>query len=86
VQPSKHGPTAYDAKPVHERFTHFCADEVKQLRLLTVGRRLEQGATYIDLLITDRTLKAKVRTVLWMDCRTGNAQKARSYSAREGHL
>jgi hypothetical protein len=80
----KHGQTVYTAKPVHERFPHFRADELKQLRLLTVGRRLEQGATYIDLLT--RTLKAKVRTVLWIDCCTGNTQKTRSYSARGGHL
>jgi hypothetical protein len=34
---------------VHERFKHFSDDELKQLRLLPVGSRLEQGATYIDL-------------------------------------
>lgn len=49
VQPSKHGPTAYDVKPVHNRFKQFSDTELKQLRLLPVGSRLEQGATYIDL-------------------------------------
>jgi hypothetical protein len=49
AQPSKQGPTAYDAKPVHERFKQFSDDELKQLRLLPVGSRLEQGATYVDL-------------------------------------
>jgi hypothetical protein len=34
---------------VHERFKQFSDDELKQLRLLPVGSRLEQGATYIDL-------------------------------------
>jgi hypothetical protein len=49
AQPAKHGATAYDVKPVHERFKHFSDDELKQLRILPVGSRLEQGATYIDL-------------------------------------
>jgi hypothetical protein len=49
AQPAKHGPTAYDAKPVHERLKHFSDDELKQLRLLPVGSRLEQGAMYLDL-------------------------------------
>lgn len=49
AQPSKQGPTAYDVKPVHERFKQFSDDELKQLRLLPVGSRFEQGATYIDL-------------------------------------
>ena len=49
AQPSKAGPTAYDVKPVHKRFKQFSDDELKQLRLLPVGSRLEQGATYIDL-------------------------------------
>jgi hypothetical protein len=49
AQPSKHAPTAYDLKPVHERFKSFADDELKQLRVLPVGSRLEQGATYIDL-------------------------------------
>jgi hypothetical protein len=48
VQPSKHGPTAYEIKPVHERFKHCSDAELKQLRLLPVGSRLERGATYID--------------------------------------
>jgi hypothetical protein len=49
AQPAKHGRTAYDVKPVHDRFKHFSDDELKQLRILPVGSRLEQGATYIDL-------------------------------------
>jgi hypothetical protein len=43
------GPTAYDVKPVHKRFKHFSDDELKQLRILPLSSRLEQGATYIDL-------------------------------------
>ncbi len=49
AQPAKHGPTAYDVKPVHERLKQFSDDELKQLRILPTGSRLEQGATYIDL-------------------------------------
>jgi hypothetical protein len=49
AQPAKQRPTAYDVKPVHERFKHFSDDELKQLRVLPPGNRLEQGATYIDL-------------------------------------
>jgi hypothetical protein len=49
TQPAKHGSTAYDVKPAHERFKRFSADELKQLRILPIGSRLEQGATYIDL-------------------------------------
>jgi hypothetical protein len=41
AQPSKQGPTAYDVKPVHECFKQFSDDELKQLRLLPVGSRLE---------------------------------------------
>lgn len=49
AQAAKQGPTAYDVKPVHERLKHFSDDELKQLRILPPGNRLEQGATYIDL-------------------------------------
>lgn len=49
ADPAKHGPTAYDVKPVHGRLKRFSDDELKQLRLLPAGSRLEQGATYIDL-------------------------------------
>jgi hypothetical protein len=49
AQPAKHGRTAYDVKPVHERFKHFSDEELKQLRILPIGSRLEQGARYIDL-------------------------------------
>jgi hypothetical protein len=49
AQPAQQGPTAYDVKPVHERFKHLSDEELKQLRLLPAGSRLEQGATYLDL-------------------------------------
>jgi hypothetical protein len=43
------GRTAYDVKPVHKRLRQFSDDELKQLRILPVDSRLEQGATYIDI-------------------------------------
>jgi hypothetical protein len=49
AQPGKQGPTAYDVKPVHERLKQFSDGELRQLRLLPTGSRLEQGATYVDL-------------------------------------
>src|SRR5688572_18109787 len=49
AQPAKQGPTAYDVKAVPERLKHFSDGELKQLRILPPGSRLEQGATYIDL-------------------------------------
>lgn len=43
-------PTAYDVKEVH-RTLHddFQDDELKQIPILQMGQRLQQGATYIDL-------------------------------------
>jgi hypothetical protein len=49
AQPAKQGRTAYDVKPVHKRLKQFSDEELKQLRILPVGSRLEQGATYIDI-------------------------------------
>jgi hypothetical protein len=49
AQPAKQGRTAYEVKPVHKRLKQFSDDELKQLRILPVGSRLEQGATYIDI-------------------------------------
>jgi hypothetical protein len=43
AQAAKQGPTAYDVKPVHERLKRFSDDELKQLRILPPGNRLEQG-------------------------------------------
>jgi hypothetical protein len=49
AQPAKQGPTAYDVKAVHKRLKQFTDDELKQLRILPTGSRLEQGATSSDL-------------------------------------
>lgn len=42
-------PTAYDAKQLHRALAELDDDELKQIPILPVGERLEQGATYIDL-------------------------------------
>ena len=49
TQAAKTAPTAYDVKPVHPRLQGFADDDLKQIRLLPAGSRLEQGAMYLDL-------------------------------------
>lgn len=41
---------AADRKEWHEKFPQFANDELKQLLIVPQGTRLEQGATYYDLL------------------------------------
>jgi hypothetical protein len=42
--------TAYDVKEVHDRLHRFTDDDLKRIPLVPGGARLEQGATYFDLL------------------------------------
>jgi hypothetical protein len=42
-------PTAYDIKELHRQMEGYTDDELKQIRVLPQGSRLEQGAKYIDL-------------------------------------
>lgn len=42
-------PSAYDFKNLHRAFSGLRDDELKQIPVLPVGSRLQQGATYIDL-------------------------------------
>jgi hypothetical protein len=42
--------SAYDVKDVHRRLTGFTDDELKQIPVVATGARLQQGATYLDLL------------------------------------
>lgn len=42
-------PTAYDAKQLHRVLAGLADDELKQIPILPVGTRLQQGATYLDL-------------------------------------
>ena len=44
---------AYDIKDLHNRLQGYTDDELKQISILPVGARLEQGATYIDLRADD---------------------------------
>ncbi|HWQ32019.1 MAG TPA: hypothetical protein VNQ79_03980 [Blastocatellia bacterium] len=41
--------TVYDIKELHRRMHDFGDAELRQIRILPVGSRLQQGATYIDL-------------------------------------
>lgn len=49
AQESKDAPTAYDHKEVHRRLRDMTDDNLKQIRVIETGTRLQQGATYIDL-------------------------------------
>ena len=54
VHPEKSSRTAYDIKPLHSRLQHLLDDDLKQIRVLPEGARLQQGATYVDLNDLDR--------------------------------
>src|SRR5438045_3455941 len=54
TQPSKNAPTARDIKQAHRWLNNLKDDDLKQIRILPEGTRLEQGATYIDLKDLDR--------------------------------
>lgn len=47
--PEKSARTARDIKELHWRMRDLHDDDLAQIRVLPVGSRLEQGATYIDL-------------------------------------
>jgi hypothetical protein len=47
--PEDRARTAYDIKAVHRKFDHLLDADLKQIRVLPAGSRLEQGATYFDL-------------------------------------
>jgi hypothetical protein len=42
-------PTAHELKAAHRQFSDLSDDELKRIRILPAGTRLEQGATYFDL-------------------------------------
>lgn len=42
-------PTAYEVKAAHRQLSNFSDEELKRIRILPAGTRLEQGATYVDL-------------------------------------
>ena len=45
----KSAPSAETLKELHEMLPQFTNDELKQIPVLPVGVRLQQGATYLDL-------------------------------------
>ncbi|MDF5711478.1 MAG: hypothetical protein PUP90_28325 [Nostoc sp. S4] len=49
THPEKAGLNAYEIKELHDKLPEYTHEELKQITLLPVGSRLEQGAKYIDL-------------------------------------
>jgi hypothetical protein len=54
THPEKDAPNAYEIKELHSQLEGFTSDELKQIPVLPSGSRLEQGATYIDLIDPER--------------------------------
>jgi hypothetical protein len=52
--PEKAALSAYDVKELHQHLKEFTNDELRQITLLPHGSRLEQNATYLDLMDEDR--------------------------------
>jgi len=46
---AKAAPTAYDVKQAHQLLANLTDDNLRQIRLLAEGERLQQGASYLDL-------------------------------------
>lgn|SRR5579872_5359349 len=45
----EYGLSAYDVKELHAKLADLTDDELKNITIVPVGSRLEQGATYLDL-------------------------------------
>src|SRR5690349_4684797 len=43
------GRTAYDLKQVHQQLSNLTDDNLRLIRVVPEGERLQQGATYVDL-------------------------------------
>jgi hypothetical protein len=50
--------TAYDVKSVHARLNGLTDDQLKAIPIVPEGHRLQQGATYVDLLGDRREMTA----------------------------
>jgi hypothetical protein len=46
--------TAYDVRLAHHALDDFANDELRQVPILEAGSRLQQGATYVDLVDASR--------------------------------
>jgi hypothetical protein len=53
-EPQDIGLRASDIKELHERLADFTRDELREIVIVPLGERLEQGARYIDLLHLER--------------------------------
>jgi hypothetical protein len=54
AEAEKTAPSAYDLKELHEHLEEFANSDLKQITVLTGGTRLQQGATYVDLMDSNR--------------------------------
>jgi hypothetical protein len=58
VRSSEGTRTAFDVKSVHRRLNDLTDDELKTIPIVPDGTRLQQGATYVDLLGDRREITA----------------------------
>ena len=70
--------SAFDFKEVHRRLADVPDDELKQVPVLREGERLQQGATYLDLLHPD---EGEIRPSGDMVAETGSAYVPRDQVA-----
>lgn len=54
AEAEKTASNAYDLKEVHQHLEEFSNSDLKQITVLTSGTRLQQGATYVDLIDSNR--------------------------------
>lgn len=54
AESEKTAPSAYDLKEVHQYLAEFSSNDLKQITILPSGTRLQQGATYVDLMDSSR--------------------------------
>lgn len=54
AESEKNAPSAHDLKEVRQYLSEFSDSELKQIPVLLNGTRLQQGATYINLMDEDR--------------------------------
>ena len=50
AQNEKNAPSAYEDKDLHAKFPQLSSADLKNIPILPQGTRLDQGATYLDLM------------------------------------
>lgn len=54
AQNEKSAPSAYEFKELHDKFPQLDNADLKNIPILPAGTRLDQGATYLDLMNPDK--------------------------------